>query len=322
MLVTGAGGFIGGHLAVALNRAGARVRAFCRYNSRGEKGTLDWFAPADVDGVEAVLGDLRDPESVASAARATDTIFHLGALIAIPYSFTNPRDYLATNVIGTLNVAQAALAAGTKTLVHLSTSEVYGEVATYPIREDHPLDPRSPYAASKVAADALVHSFHASFGLPVVLARPFNTFGPHQSARAIIPTIVAQALSSSTIRLGRLDPRRDLTYVSDTVEGLMALARSPDATGEIVQLGSGRDVSVAELVELIGARLGHELEIEHDPERVRPGMSEVPRLLCDHSRATALSGWTPKVDLAAGLERTIAWIEANRSRFRAREYAK
>lgn len=320
--MTGAGGFIGGHLAVALNRAGARVRAFCRYNGRAERGTLDWFSPGELDGIEVVLGDLRDPESVRHASRGIDAVFHLGALIAIPYSFHAPRSYLSTNVEGTLNVAQAALEAGAGVLVHLSTSEVYGDAPTVPIREDHPLDPRSPYAASKAAADAVIRSFHASFGLPAVTVRPFNTYGPHQSARAIIPTIVSQALHSPTVRLGRLDPRRDLTYVSDTVAGLMALALTPRAIGETVHLGFGADVSIGELVALIGERLAREIEVEHDSERVRPGGSEVPRLLSDHGKATALTGWVPLVPLAEGIDRTIAWIATNPQRFRADEYAR
>jgi dTDP-glucose 4,6-dehydratase len=320
-LVTGAGGFIGGHLAVALNRAGATVRAFCRYNSRGDRGTLGWFEPSETDGIEVVLGDLRDPESIGQATRLAEIVFHLGAQIAIPYSFVNPRDFYETNVGGTLNVAQAALAANVGRVVHVSTSEVYGDAKSWPITEQHPLAPRSPYAASKVGADMLMQSFHLSMELPVVVARPFNTYGPHQSARAIVPTIAAQALRGGRVRLGLLEPRRDLTFVSDTVAGLMAIAAADGVVGETVQLGSGHDVSIGELVELIAELVGHELQIELDPQRVRPASSEVPRLLCDYARTTALTGWAPNVGLKAGLGQTLAWLQANQQRYRAHEYA-
>ena len=321
-LVTGGGGFIGGHLAVALNRAGARVRALCRYNSRGERGTLDWFEPVDSEGIEVVLGDLRDPESVRQAMQGVEVAFHLGAQIAIPYSYLNPRDFFETNVGGTLNVAQAALSAGVQRVVHVSTSEVYGDAQSWPITERARLAPRSPYASSKVGADALIDSFRLSFELPAVTARPFNTYGPHQSARAIIPTIANQALRGSRVRLGLLEPRRDLTFVTDTVAGLMAIAAADGVVGETLQLGSGTDVSIGELADLIGELVGHGLEIELDPERLRPVASEVPRLLCDFSRTTELTGWEPRVALRAGLARTVEWLEANRHRYRAHEYAR
>jgi len=321
-LVTGGGGFIGGHLAAALNRAGARVRALCRYNSRGERGTLEWFDPADAEGIEVMLGDLRDPESVQQAMEGIEIAFHLGAQIAIPYSYVNPRDFVETNVGGTLNVAQAGLAAGVQRMIHVSTSEVYGDAQTLPITERAPLAPRSPYAASKVGADMLMDTFRLSFELPVVIARPFNTYGPHQSARAIIPTIAAQALRGSRIRLGLLEPRRDLTFVTDTVAGLMAIAGADGVVGETLQLGSGADVSIGELAELIGELVGHGLEIELDPERLRPVASEVPRLLCDFGRTTELTGWEPRVELRAGLAQTVSWLEANRHRYRAHEYAR
>jgi len=321
-LVTGGGGFIGGHLVVALTRAGADVRALCRYNSRSDRGTLDWFAPADTDGVEVQFGDLRDPESVRRAMAGVEFAFHLGAQIAIPYSFVNPRDFVETNVGGTLNVAQAALETGLQRLVHVSTSEVYGEARTWPITERHQLAPRSPYAASKVGADMVLASFRASFELPVAIARPFNTYGPHQSARAIVPTIMSQALDGGDLRLGSLEPRRDLTFVSDTVAGLMAIAASDAALGETLQLGTGSDVSIAELVTLIGTLTGRSLEPEVDPERVRPGSSEVTRLVCDHGHATALTGWEPRVSLSDGLAQTLAWISVNQHRYRPSEYTK
>jgi NAD dependent epimerase/dehydratase len=319
-LVTGGGGFIGGHLAVALSRAGARVRVLCRYNSRGDRGTLDWFGPADTEAIEVFHGDLRDPESVQRAMLGIEVAFHLGAQIAIPYSFENPRDFVETNVGGTLNVAQAALTAGAARVVHVSTSEVYGDAQTLPITDRHPLAPRSPYAASKVGADMLMLSFHHAFELPVVIARPFNTYGPHQSARAIVPTIATQAMRGPRVRLGRLEPRRDLTFVADTVAGLMAIAATPGSLGATLQLGSASDVSVGELVVLIGELLGRDLEVELDPARVRPGASEVPRLLCDHALTTSLTGWTPRVDLRTGVAETLGWLEANQSRFRHGEY--
>jgi NAD dependent epimerase/dehydratase len=321
-LVTGAGGFIGGHLAVTLNQAGARVRALCRYNSRGERGTLDWFESAEVDGIEVVHGDLRDPESVASALDGIEVVFHLGAQIAIPYSFVNPRDFVETNVGGTLNVAQAARAADVGRVLHVSTSEVYGDAQSWPITERHPLAPRSPYAASKVGADMVMQSFHHSFGLPVAIARPFNTYGPHQSARAIIPTIATQALRGARVQLGLLDPRRDLTYVTDTARGLMAIAATDAAVGRTLQLGSGGEISIGELAELIGELTGRTIEIESDPARIRPGSSEVQRLLCDFSATTALTGWEPRVDLRDGVGRTIEWLAKNQDRYRAHEYAK
>ncbi len=321
-LVTGGGGFIGGHLAIALARAGARVRALCRYNSRGDRGTLDWFPDPEAHAVEVRFGDLRDPESVRDALMGVEVAFHLGAQVAIPYSYTNPRDFFATNVGGSLNVAQAALGAGVMRLVHLSTSEVYGAARALPITEQHPIAPRSPYAASKVAADALMTSWHASFQLPVVIVRPFNTYGPHQSGRAIVPTIAVQALHGSPLRLGSLAPSRDLTFVSDTVAGLLAIGACEGAVGATLQLGSGHDVSVGELVDLIGELTQQVLEPELDLERVRPTTSEVPRLLCDHTRATALTGWAPAVDLRSGLEQTIDWLRANLHRYRPLEYAR
>jgi len=320
-LVTGGGGFIGGHLALALSRAGARVRALCRYNSRSDRGTLEWFEPGEVEAIEVVHGDLRDPESVAGMLDGVEVVFHLGAQIAIPYSFVNPRDFVETNVGGALNVAQAALRSGVRRVVHVSSSEVYGDARSWPITESHPLAPRSPYAATKAGADLLMESFHHALELPVVIARPFNTYGPHQSARAVVPAIIIQALRGSTVRLGLLEPRRDMTFVTDTVAGLLAIAQAPDALGRTVQLGSGTDVSIGELVELVGELTGRRLEVELDPQRVRPAASEVPRLLSDHARATELTGWRPQVDLRSGLEQTLEWIRVNAHRYRAREYS-
>lgn len=319
MLVTGAGGFIGGHLVARLVAEGARVRALCRYNSRNDRGTLDWLAPEVTAEVEVQLGELRDIESVTRAVHGTEVVFHLGAQIAIPYSYVNPRDYLEVNALGSLNVAQAALAGGAR-VVHTSTSEVYGSAQVVPITEQHPLEPQSPYAASKLAADKLMDSFHRSFELPVCVLRPFNTYGPHQSARAVIPTIVSQALAGGAVRLGSLDPRRDLTYVEDTVAGFVAAATSDAAIGRTVQLGTDHDVSVGELVTLVGEILGRELEVELDEARVRPPGSEVVRLISSPALAAELLGWAPQVELREGLRRTVEWVQANRGRFRTEHY--
>ena len=243
------------------------MRAFVRYNSRGDRGTLDWLDPAVVAEVEPIAGELRDIESVSRAVGGVAVVFHLGAQIAIPYSYVNPRDYFEVNAIGTLNVAQASLAAGVERVIHTSTSEVYGSARTVPITEDHPLEPQSPYAASKVAADKLIDSYHRSFDLPATVLRPFNTYGPHQSARAILPTIVSQALAGSTLRLGSLHPRRDLTYVEDTAAGFIAVAEAGDeVVGRTLQLGTGTDVSIGDLVQVVGELLGKELD-----GRARPG---------------------------------------------------
>jgi NAD dependent epimerase/dehydratase len=322
-VVTGGGGFMGGHLCAALVAEGARVRALVRYNSRNDRGTLEWLPNDVASEVEAVMGDLRDPESVAAAVAGRDLVFHLGAQIAIPYSYVNPRDFFETNVMGTFNVAQAVLAHDVDCLIHTSTSEVYGSAQTVPISEDHPLEAQSPYAASKIGADKLIDSFHRSFGLPSVTVRPFNTFGPFQSARAIVPTIVTQALAGDRLlRLGSLHPRRDMTYVSDTVTGFIAAAGAEAAIGRTIQLGSGADVSVGELVSLVAEILGRELPVELDESRVRPPESEVERLISTPRLAGELTGWTAQTSLREGLERTISWIEENLARYRADEYVR
>jgi NAD dependent epimerase/dehydratase len=318
--VTGAGGFIGGHLVELLVAQGARTRALVRYNSRNERGTLDWIDPGVAAEVEVVPGELRDIESVTRAVQGAEVVLHLGAQIAIPYSYVNPRDYFEVNVLGSLNVAQACLSAGVERVVHTSTSEVYGTAREVPITELHPLEPQSPYAASKVAADKLMDSWHRSFDLPVVVLRPFNTYGPRQSARAIIPTIISQALAGDTLQLGSLEPRRDLTFVGDTAAGFVAAATAPDAVGRTVQLGTGETVSVGEIVEAVGELMGRELHPVLDPARVRPQNSEVQLLLSDPALAQSLLGWEPTVSLHEGLRSTIDWITLNRSRFRADEY--
>ena len=320
VLVTGAGGFIGGHLVEMLVAEGASVTALVRYNSRNERGTLDWIAPGVASEVQVVLGELRDIESVSRAVKGSEIVLHLGAQIAIPYSYVNPRDFFEVNVLGTLNVAQASLAAGVHRVVHTSTSEVYGSAQQVPITEAHPLEPQSPYAASKLAADKLMDSWHRSFDLPVVVLRPFNTYGPRQSARAIIPTIVSQALAGDTLRLGSLYPRRDLTFVRDTAAGMLAAASAPDAVGQTIQLGTGHAVSVGEIVELVSELVGKELHPVLDEARVRPSNSEVELLLSEPARARELLGWEPQVALREGLEQTIEWVGLNATRYRADEY--
>jgi NAD dependent epimerase/dehydratase len=320
VLVTGAGGFIGGHLVERLVRDGARVRAMCRYNSRNDRGTIDWLDQEVAAEVEVVLGELRDVESVAAAVDGAEVVLHLGAQIAIPYSYVNPRDFVEVNVLGSLNVAKAALQHGVQRLVHTSTSEVYGTAQTVPITESHPLEPQSPYAASKVAADKLMDSFHRSFDLPVCVLRPFNTYGPRQSARAIVPTIIGQALGGATLRLGSLHPRRDLTFVADTAAGFAAAATSDAALGRTIHLGTDNDVSVGELVDIVGELLGRELIVETDPARLRPPRSEVERLRASPALARELLGWEPRVDVREGLARTIEWIERNVRHYRVDDY--
>jgi NAD dependent epimerase/dehydratase len=321
ILVTGAGGFIGSHLVEALVAAGARVRAFVRYTSRGDRGWLDALDGELRGELQVVRGDLRDAESLARAMPGVQVVFHLAAQVAIPYSYMSPRDFVETNVGGTLNVALAARDAGVERVVHTSTSEVYGSARVVPITESHPLEPQSPYAATKVAADKLMEAFQCSYELPVTVLRPFNTYGPRQSARAIVPTVIAQALAGETIALGSLEPRRDLTYVSDTVGGFLAAAAVEAASGQTIQLGTGYEVSVGEIVDLVGELVGRSLVVTHDPDRVRPTSSEVDRLISAPDRARELLGWVPRVELREGLERTLRWVAANRERFRADQYA-
>lgn len=321
VLVTGAGGFIGSHLCEALVKQGEAVRAFVRYNSRSDWGLLEDL-PEDVkDQIEIIQGDLKDPEGVKKAVRGCDRVFHLGALIAIPYSYVHPFDFVQTNVLGTAHVLNACLEEPSiEKVIHTSTSEVYGSARYLPIDENHPLQAQSPYSASKIAADKLAESYHLSFGLPVILLRPFNTFGPRQSLRAIIPTIISQAIGDRKIRLGNLKPRRDFLYVKDTVQGFIQIGRCDQAVGKVVNVGSGRDVSIEDLVKIILTLLGVEAEIVVEEQRIRPETSEVMHLLADTTLAKRLFGWESKYSLEEGLKETIEWYRKNLPRFKVGSY--
>ena len=320
VLVTGAGGFIASHLVETLVLYGARVKAFVRYNSRGDPGLLALLPPPVLAEVEVIPGDLRDLPALEAAAREVSHIFHLGALIAIPYSYVHPAEVVETNVIGTLNVLLAARQAGVNRVIHTSTSEVYGTALRVPIDENHPLQGQSPYSASKIGADKLAESFYRSFDTPVVTLRPFNTYGPGQSARAVIPTIITQALTRPAIRLGNLDARRDLTYVTDTVDGFLKVAETPGVEGETFNLGSGEEITIRDLVREIQNLLGNSTPVEVEAERFRPEKSEVQRLLSDNRLARRRLGWEPRVPLREGLQRTIVWVSQNLERFRPAEY--
>ena len=311
VLVTGAAGFIGSHLVERLVREGYAVRAFVHYNSLSSWGNLEKL-PRDVMApVEVISGDLADSFMVDQAVAGCAMVFHLGALIGIPYSYTAPAAYVATNVSGTLNVLQACRRHEVRRLLHTSTSEVYGTAQYVPIDERHPLVGQSPYSASKIAADKLAESFWLSFATPVVTVRPFNTYGPRQSARAVIPTIITQALSGRDIRLGSTDTVRDFTYAEDTAAGFLAAARAAGVDGEVINLGTGEAVTVGDLVERVGRILGRPLAVQRDPVRIRPAASEVGRLISDNTRARTLLQWTPAVALDAGLARTVEAIAAS-----------
>ncbi len=314
VLVTGADGFIGSHLVERLVADGANVRAFCLYNSQGSWGWLDTAPPEVKAAIDVRLGDIRDANFVAEATAGVDIVLHLAALIAIPYSYRAPESFVATNVQGTLNVLEAVRRHGIERVVVTSTSEVYGTPDSIPIRETHPLAAQSPYAATKVAADQLAISFHKSFEVPVVVLRPFNTYGPRQSTRAVLPTILAQLLGgATTIKLGRLDTRRDLTFVGDTVDGFVRSAITPGIEGRVIQLGTGASPSIGEIFETACRALGTQAKAELDASRLRPDASEVLVLEADPSRARELLDWQATVSLEDGLARTAAWMRDNLS---------
>lgn len=307
VLVTGAGGFIASHLLETLLRARARVRAFVRNNSRNEVGYLREID--DRTNLEVMAGDLRDPMAVDEAVRDEQVVFHLGALISIPYSYVHPFEVVETNVNGTLNLLLACKNHGVEKLIHTSSSEVYGTAISVPIDESHPLQGQSPYSASKIGADKLAESFNCAYGIPVTTVRPFNTYGPRQSARAVIPTIISQALTRDVILLGNLDARRDFTYVDDTVRGLILAAETDGMTGKVINLGSGTDISIGELAHLVIKMIGRAVRIEQEKQRLRPDDSEVMRLISDNRLAREKINWEPQVSLSEGLQNTIEWIE-------------
>lgn len=327
VLVTGADGFIGSHLVEELLTRGANVRAFVYYNSFGSCGWLDTLSSEKLNQIEIYAGDIRDSGQIFSACSGIDVIFHLAALIGIPYSYHAPESYVATNINGTLNVLQAARQHGVRMVVHTSTSEVYGSAQFVPITEEHPLSAQSPYAASKIGADQLSLSFFRSFGTPVAIARPFNAFGPRQSARAVIPTIISQiAAGITTLSLGSLTPTRDFTYVKDTARGMIAIAESDLSIGNVINLGSNREISIGDLAGMIGDEMGSEVRFKTDSDRVRPEKSEVQRLWADNSRAKTLAKWEPEYVTDTGFRRalgeTISWFRQpeNLGRYRPNRY--
>jgi len=309
-LVTGSAGFIGSHLCERLVADGTEVRALCRYTSRRELGNLAHLPSDTLGAIDVHFGDLLDADFVRTLVRGVDAVFHLGASISVPYSYVAPREVVNTNVQGTLNVLTAAADAEISRVVHMSSSEVYGTAQYSPIDEEHPLHAQSPYAASKVGADKLAETFHLSFGLPVVIARPFNTFGPRQSLRAVIPTIIAQAIAGPLVRIGSTVPTRDFVYVEDNVDALIRLARTDGHDGETFNISSGVDVSVGKVVELVGELLGRELVVEQDERRLRPSKSEVFRLIGSAAKLEAATGWSPTTDLREGLRAVLSWLEA------------
>lgn len=321
VLVTGAGGFIGSHLVEKLVAMGALVRGFVRYNSRGDSGMLRLLHPETIKEVEIVAGDLRDADALRKAVASCQVVFHLGALISIPYSYFRPMEVSETNVMGTLSVLLACRDSGVDKLIHTSTSEVYGTALRVPIDESHPLQGQSPYSASKIGADKLVESFHCAYQLPVVTVRPFNTYGPRQSARAVIPTIITQALATRTIHLGNLDTARDFTYVDDTVNGFLKAAETPGVEGKTFNLGSGKEIKIVDLAQLIIDKIGNANHIETDPVRLRPKDSEVLRLISNNKMARETLKWIPEVDLRNGLDNTIEWIRDHLNLYQIGSYA-
>jgi NAD dependent epimerase/dehydratase len=321
VLVTGADGFIGSHLVEMLAAEGARVRALAQYNSLNHWGWLE--DTRCLDRIEVVTGDIRDPHCARALLADIDLVFHLAALIAIPYSYVAPDSYVATNVTGTLNLLQAARASGVQRFLHTSTSEVYGTARYVPIDEAHPLQAQSPYSATKIGADAVAYSFFAAFGLPVTIVRPFNTYGPRQSARAVIPTIITQILAGRReIKLGSLKPTRDFNYVEDTCRGMLALAGCEGAIGETINIGSNFEISIGDIAGVIQEILDTRVTIVTDDARVRPTASEVERLWCDNSKIFALTRFRPQVALKEGLTRTVAWLREphNLARYKTEIY--
>lgn len=320
VLVTGAGGFIGSHLVESLLAEGAIVRAFVRYNSRGDSGLLRLIPAQSLAKVEIVAGNLCDSAGIRKAVEGCEIVFHLGAMISIPYSYVHPAEVAEANLIGTLNILMACRDLQAKRLIHISSSEVYGTAIRVPINESHPLQGQSPYSASKIGADKLAESFYCAYGLPVVTVRPFNTFGPRQSARAVIPTIITQVLTQDVLHLGNQSTSRDFTYVKDTVRGMMKAAEAENVEGKVMNLGTGREIKIDELVQKIVHKINRPIKIEVDSRRLRPDRSEVLRLISDNMLARQLMGWQPEVSLDEGLDQTIAWIRDHLNLYRVGTY--
>lgn len=320
VLVTGAGGFIGSHLVAALNQQGADVRAMVRYNSGSSIGNLSFLSYQQLSSIEIVSGNIEDSDFVFRSVEEVDIVFHLAALIAIPYSYAAPRSYVRTNVEGTLNVLEAARRFGTQRVVHTSTSEVYGTAQYVPIDENHPLQGQSPYSASKTGADKMAESYFRSFETPVVTIRPFNTFGPRQSARAFIPTIISQAFERDVIEMGALDPQRDMTFVGDTVDGFIRAGITPGIEGETINLGTGETFTIGNFVERILKIMGLSTPVRQDLKRMRPAGSEVFRLVSDNSKAKRLLGWAPQTSQDEALQQTIEFVGQNIHLYRPTEY--
>ncbi|UFN49765.1 GDP-mannose 4,6-dehydratase [Roseomonas sp. OT10] len=320
VLVTGAGGFIGSNVVEALATRGAAVTAFLRYRSGGDLGTLA-FVPREIrDSLNIAYGDLADPGTAAALPRGQDIIVHAAALIGIPYSYVHPVEVVRTNTLGTTYLLEGCRREGIERIVCFSTSEVYGTALYAPIDEDHPLQGQSPYSASKIGSDQIALSYHRSFDLPVAIVRPFNTYGPRQSTRAVIPTIISQALRGGAVKLGAVSPTRDLCYVGDTAEGVVRICESEAALGEVINIGTGREISIGELAQMIFRLIGREPEIVTDEKRLRPGKSEVMRLIASQEKCRRLLGWAPGVTLEEGLGRTIEWIRANPGFFQHADY--
>ena len=320
VLVTGAGGFIGSHLCEKLVDAGADVKAMVRYNGRGDWGNLEYLSFDRKSALQVVAGNVEDSDFMVRQVRGQEVVFHLAALIAIPYSYVAPRSYVRTNVEGTLNVLEAARQCGVERVVHTSTSETYGTAQYTPMDEKHPLQGQSPYSASKIGADKIAESYYRSFDLPVTVIRPFNTFGPRQSGRAIIPTIVSQGLTRDQIHLGSLEPVRDLTYIEDTVEGFLRVAEAEAAIGEVINVGSGQGITIGLLAQTILKIMKCEKPLVVDPSRVRPPQSEVLNLICDRRKALALTGWQPCWSFENGLSQVIDFISGHLERYKADRY--
>ncbi len=311
MIITGAGGFIGSHLTERLLELGANLSVFVKYNSRNDWGMLELLPEEKRHKINVIQGDLKDSDAIRQSVKDKDIIFHLGSLISIPYSYVNPRETIETNILGTLNVLTAANDYGAEKVIHTSTSEVYGTANYVPIDEKHPLKGQSPYSASKIGADKIAESFNLSFETPVATIRPFNTFGPRQSLRAVIPTIISQALTKNEISLGSLHPTRDYTYVKDLVECFIKVGESPRSVGEVINAGSNYEISIGDLAQKIISLIDRDVEIQSDKSRIRPKNSEVERLWCNNTKAKDLLNWKPAITLDEGLQETISWISDN-----------